>query len=545
MTRKNYSGLSDLRMKKLISIFIFCLFPVLSWGATYHVRADGTLTAMNKANATSCKNAGTALSMIEFNATTFSGGDKVNFCTEGGSFSTTMVPVSNGTSAARITYDGDADGDGVYAHITGRPFGIYLRNSGAFTTIQHFEISNCTEGIQGWAETTKLLGTKFLSNKIHDMENRGIMLIGEADIVESPANYYDGAEIAYNEIYANGANTVGNDISLSRYTTNSHIHHNNLYGTVNKGVDGILFSYAGRGNIVEYNKIHDHNMTNVGEDGIDIKKSCYNTPTQNLPYNVIRYNEISGHTRQTGITVQFDSQYVKIYGNNIYGNRHGIWMRGPRNLGYDSTRYVDVYYNSIHDNLVNGIQVNDGFVGDANLYNNTIYSNGSYTGYGVKTGICVLEGSNYIVKNNILAGNMPASGGTYRSQIYVALGPQLTTELDYNLYYHPDGLSRIYWNSGYRLLATLQGTYRQDINGQENNPHFISLSDFRLQSSSPAINAGIDFGIHEFDAQRLSICGEPDIGAYEFQTELKLPVAPTGPTGLTVLPGSLVGQEGV
>jgi len=77
MTRKNYSGLSDLRMKKLISIFIFCLFPVLSWGATYHVRADGTLTAMNKANATSCKNAGTALSMKEFNATTFSGGDRL------------------------------------------------------------------------------------------------------------------------------------------------------------------------------------------------------------------------------------------------------------------------------------------------------------------------------------------------------------------------------------------------------------------------------------------------------------------------------------
>jgi len=471
---------------------LILLMACPSWGATYHVRADGTVTSANKANATSCRNASTALSMTEFNATTFSGGDKVNFCTEGGNFSTTMVPISNGTSTARITYDGDADGDGVYAHITGRPFGIYLRNSGAFTTIQHFEISNCTEGIQGWAETTPLLGAKFLSNKIHGMENRGIILIGEADTVESPANYYDGAEIAYNEIYANGTNTIGNDIGLSRYTTNTHIHNNKLYGTESKGVDGIVFSYAGRGNIVEYNKIHDHNMTNAGEDGIDIKKACYDTPTQNLPYNVIRYNEIYGHTRQTGITVQFDSQYVKIYGNNIYGNMRGIWMRGPHNLGYYSTRYVDVYYNSIHNNLVNGIQINDGFVGDANLYNNTIYGNGSYAGSGAKTGICILEGSNYIVKNNILAGNMPASGGTYRSQIYVASGPQSTTELDYNLYYHPDGPVRIYWDSVYRSLATLQGTYSQDINGQENNPHFVSSSDFRLLRGSPAINAGVN-----------------------------------------------------
>jgi len=464
-----------------------------AWATDYYVRADGTVTSANKANATSCENAGTALNMAAFNATTFSGGDTVNFCTEGGSFSSVgMAPKSNGTSTARITYDGDADGDGNYAHITGRNIGIYLRNSGAYTTIQHFEISNCTEGIQGWAETTPLLGAKFLNNKIHDMANRGIMLVGEADIVETPANYYDGAEIAYNEIYANGTNTIGNDIGLSRYTTNSHIHHNKLYGTESKGVDGIVFENAARGNIIEYNEIYNHSMAGAGEDGIDVKKSFHDTPTQNFPYNVIRYNTIYGHTKQTGITVQFDSQHVKIYGNNIYGNKHGIWMRGPHELGYDYTRYVDVYYNSIHDNLINGIQINDDFVGDANIYNNTIYNNGSYTGNGYKTGICILEGSNYIVKNNILSENMPATGGTYRSQIYIASGPQQTTVLDYNLYYHSDGPARIYWDDSYRSLSTLQGTYSQDIHGQEGDPRFVSSTNFRLLLGSPAINAGVN-----------------------------------------------------
>lgn len=117
--------------------------------------------------------------------------------------------------------------------------------------------------------------------------------------------------------------------------------------------------------------------------------------------------------------------------------------------------------------------------------------------------------------------------------------------LDYNLYYHSDGPARIYWDAGYRLLSALQGTYRQDIYGQEGNPRFVSPSDFHLQSASPAINAGIDLGINELDAQGLSICGNPDMGAYEFQSELKPLVAPTGPTGLTVIPGSLTGQEGV
>jgi len=545
MKRKIYSELSHIKVKRLLFTFMFFLVPVVSWSATYHVRADGTVMSTNKANATSCKYASSALNMAAFNATTFSGGDKVNFCTEGGSFSTTMAPKSNGTSTARITYDGDADGDGNYAHITGRTNGIYLRNSGAYTAIQHFEISNCTEGIQGWAETTPLLEAKFLNNKIHDMTNRGIILIGGTGFVESPLNYYDGAEIAYNEIYANGTNTIGNDIGLSRYTTNSHIHHNKLYGTESKGVDGIIFCDTARGNIIEYNEIYNHRMAGAGEDGIDVKKACYDTPTQKFPYNVIRYNTIYGHTRQTGITVQFDSSHVKIHGNNIYGNRHGIWMRGPHELGYDFTRYVDVFYNLIHDNLVNGIQINDDFVGDANIYNNTIYNNGSYTGYGYKTGICILEGSNYIVKNNILSENMPATGGTYRSQIYIASGPQQTTVLDYNLYYHSDGPARIYWDAGYRLLSALQGTYRQDIYGQEGNPRFVSPSDFHLQSASPAINAGIDLGINELDAQGLSICGNPDMGAYEFQSELKPLVAPTGPTGLTVIPGSLTGQEGV
>lgn len=494
------------------------ILPSLSWGATYHVRADGTVTSANKANATSCRNASSALSMTEFNATTFSGGDKVNFCTEGGSFSTAaMVPKSNGTSAARITYDGDADGDGNYAHITGRNIGIYLRNSGAFTTIQHFEISNCTEGIQGWAETTPLLEAKFLNNKIHDMTNRGITLIGEADIVETPANYYDGAEIAYNEIYANGTNTIGNDIGLGRYTTNSHIHNNKLYGTESKGVDGIVFENTARGNIIEYNEIYNHSMAGAGEDGIDVKKSFHDTPTQNFPYNVIRYNTIYGHTNQTGITVQFDSSHVKIHGNNIYGNKLGIWMRGPHELGYDYTRYVDVFYNLIHDNLVNGIQINDDFVGNANIYNNTIYKNGSYTGYGCKTGICILEGSNYMVKNNILTENMPATGGTYRSQIYIDPGPQSTTVLDYNLYYHSDGPARIYWDSGYRSLSTLQGTYSQDINGQEGNPRFVSPSDFHLLPGSPAINAGVDVSLtRDCDGRAIPLWGLPDIGAYEY-----------------------------
>jgi len=476
-----------------------------AWATDYYVRADGTVTAADKGNATSCSAASTALSMAEFNAATFYGGDTVYFCSSGGDYTSVMIPTSNGSLGAggeelRITYDGDPDGDGTYAHVKDISVGsgscVVMFDAGNYTTMQHFEISGCAgEGIYGWAKTMPIKKFKLLHSKIHDVENRGIALIGENAIVETPANYFDETEIAYNEIYANGTDTADNDVGLSRYATNTHVHHNKMYGTATKGMDGVLFSYAGGGNIIEYNEIYNHNKDGAehGEDGVDIKYTNEDvaTPTQTEQWQHIRHNTIYGHTYQTGVTVHYGSRYVKIYNNNIYGNAEGIWAhRGTAGL---VTQYIQIYTNLIHYNTQHGVIINDSAAGNIEIYNNLISYNGQSgtpSGYAGFCGLMIVAGTGNVVKNNIISHNYNASTSP-RKQIYIDFAGVAGTTLDNNLYYHSGG-AQYWYDGGVKSLSTIQSVYSQETHGSESDPLFASSTNFRLRLGSPAINAGVN-----------------------------------------------------
>ena len=93
-------------MKKYLVILLL-LIACPAWGATYYVRADGTVTAANKALATSPETANTALSRPQVNAATFSPGDYVLFSSQGGVYATSaagLVIPSSGDVGGRITY---------------------------------------------------------------------------------------------------------------------------------------------------------------------------------------------------------------------------------------------------------------------------------------------------------------------------------------------------------------------------------------------------------------------------------------------------------
>jgi hypothetical protein len=58
----------------------------------------------------------------------------------------------------------------------------------------------------------------------------------------------------------------------------------------------------------------------------------------------------------------------------------------------------------------------------------------------------------------------------------------------------------------------------QDANSISSNPLFISTTDYHLQSTSPAINAGMNTGITtDFDGNIRPANILYDIGAYEYQ----------------------------
>ena len=92
-------------MKKFIIILIL-LFASPVFSATYYMRADGT--AANKTAATSCDSASTAMSVALHNAETFTAGDTINLCDDGGDYTSILILPTTGTAGNVITYQAAA-----------------------------------------------------------------------------------------------------------------------------------------------------------------------------------------------------------------------------------------------------------------------------------------------------------------------------------------------------------------------------------------------------------------------------------------------------
>jgi len=120
--------------------------------------------------------------------------------------------------------------------------------------------------------------------------------------------------------------------------------------------------------------------------------------------------------------------------------------------------------------------------------------------------------------------------------------------LDYNLYYSSTSgfPQRWYWNANYtNSFAAWQAFSGQDAHSIYANPQFVSPSpitaaDFRLEPTSPCIDAGLNLklaGLLAPAAQYQDYLGtliprgtSPDIGAYE-----KIPLLDP-PTNLHTIP---------
>jgi len=96
-------------MKKLFLVFIFLLFASPCWGATYYMRADGI--AANKAAASGpCGTQANCMSIATHDADTYSAGDTIILCDDGGTYRDQMDIPSSGSDGSPITYEA-ASGD--------------------------------------------------------------------------------------------------------------------------------------------------------------------------------------------------------------------------------------------------------------------------------------------------------------------------------------------------------------------------------------------------------------------------------------------------
>ncbi|MFX0210562.1 MAG: choice-of-anchor Q domain-containing protein, partial [Candidatus Hodarchaeota archaeon] len=182
---------------------------------------------------------------------------------------------------------------------------------------------------------------------------------------------------------------------------------------------------------------------------------------------------------------------------------HGIWNK-------DSSG-TEIYYNLIEPGPQgSAIQVEDGS-SIVKIYNNTMSIVGG------KFGVFLTEYSTgATVKNNIAV-----NGKAFN----VVSGSEVNLVANNNLWFRTDGDVVVWLGTGYTAatFADYQNVSGQDSNSIVDDPLFVDVNnnDYRLESNSPAIDAGTDIGLSQ-DITGKSIVGLPDIGAYEY-TEIAPP----------------------
>jgi uncharacterized repeat protein (TIGR02059 family) len=325
---------------------------------------------------------------------------------------------------------------------------------------------------------------------------------------------FDGIEIAYaaKEGIAE-ASLIENHSGL--VIKNCHIHH--------IGVKNSLAAYGMEvwhsDMLIQNNTIHDCGRRSIS---LNIYKGNLTVNNIVVEQNILYHGF---HTTGVDINTELGTLNNLIIRNNLIYDDVTETLDGVESYGSigifaktegGSISNLYIYNNLLLNTTSTAIQI-DGIL-SSYIYNNTIYGINPNLVEG--NGIYLGSGTNYILKNNIIYSNaVSVKNPGYRSlQIIDATGTVIS---DYNLFYCTDAAaypiawrSRSYNTSEWDIYKLLTG---QDLHSPyPTNPRFISSSDYHLQLSSPAIDAGTDVG--------LPYSGKaPDLGAYETQAASSIP----------------------
>ena len=299
----------------------------------------------------------------------------------------------------------------------------------------------------------------------------------------------NGIWIIDNIITRAGGDAVGNGHAANYTAKNYYVGRNIMYTCGENAIDIKEVDKV----IVSENVMFDYNGWSSGSDGSAMV--MHYGPTLS-PKNVwILNNEIFECT-STGIQVGGDQVHdVYIIGNLI----HDIHNDSNTAKGYISWSSQMVYMiNNTFFNIDNGI--------------NSSISNPTATLFAV----------NNIVSNVSPNGYHMSIGGSAHMSNSV---------FENNLFYQPDGISNIEWGSNSYTLSQFMTNTSKGAGSIEAYPLFENSENinFRLQSNSPAIDAGIEHSTYQLyeTLYGLNIKNDAngvvkpngdhfDIGAYEF-----------------------------
>lgn len=302
---------------------------------------------------------------------------------------------------------------------------------------------------------------------------------------------------------------------------------------------GVQFDY-GHHTIVSNNIIHD-----TGASGIQLNHGDYRIIENNIIYHCAYYMGSAG----SGISIwqAYASDSASGFHNMI---RNNISYENDNLAGTAQTDGNGIIFDDSR-NTQNGSTLG-AYTGSTLIENNVTYGNGG-------RGIEVLLSDNVTVRNNTAYKNSTRNdGSTWRGELYVANSSNVTfanniavADSSVNSYnnailigkYGSDPMTNVLWRNNLTYDTNNPGSasYHVDTAATEvptsangnvlgQNPVFVNAgnANFRLQSTSPAINAGTNvYGLasNDLDGNARVYGSIVDLGAYELQS------APTGGSG--------------
>lgn len=214
---------------------------------------------------------------------------------------------------------------------------------------------------------------------------------------------------------------------------------------------------------------------------------------QNCTNAIIRYNEVY-QAFDAGISPQIgDYTNIQIYYNII------------KNCYYNFEYWID--YSEVCDGVY---YMNNTSVDAGDSFSNSSAQRPD-AGNGRHLMIWQLDGdiTNFVIRNNIFHNCTQAA-------LRVTTGNENKMDSGYNIWNVEVAVS--YQGSTFTTLADWKDYSHNEINSIDDDPLFISSTDFHLQDVSPAQNRGIDVGL-TVDFDGVSVGDHPEIGAYEYVFE--------------------------
>ncbi len=219
---------------------------------------------------------------------------------------------------------------------------------------------------------------------------------------------------------------------------------------------------------------------NYIHDGYCIGISWYNLLTRSSSNNTIIGNAIMNNLKG-GLIMIGDASYNYSYNNNLFANNLFVNSNGGPGSG-DGT--IAIYQGTL-------TTVNNKFV------NNTL--SGPLNNIAFETA----NAPYFTIENNIISNS-----GQYNFVTWHFSTKPASLTMDYNLYYQTVSPSYFAVSSN-KSLAQMQAL-GLETHSKVANPLFVNpaANQYQLQSTSPALNTGVNVGLSYYGAA-------PDMGAYE------------------------------